>query len=275
MTTTVTDRSLNLKPVAGLIGAEVLGWDLRLPLSEREADAIRLAVAENGVIFFREQDLSVDEHVRVARALGELRDKTIAREKAGPDAVGVISTENKIAYAAALWHSDSTNEVNPPSYCVLHMELMPDVGGDTMWSSQAAAYDGLSPRVKTLIDGLTATHAYGTRHYQLNPGLVSVQTDHPLVCVNPLTKRKALFVNRAFTQSINGLSDIESTAILDLLFEHSVRPEYTCRWRWSPKDIAIWNNPYVQHFAIHDYGQAARKIHRVEIAGEPMVAATS
>jgi taurine dioxygenase len=251
----------------------VVGFDLTRPLGEGDGRAIREAVANYGVIFFRGQDVDVQQHVAVAEALGPLRDKTLAYEKAGRPQVGVISTENALAYEAAQWHTDSTSEERPPSFCVLSMQVPAATGGDTMWASQTAAYEALSLPIKELLDGKTARHGYGARHLQFNPGLDLSTADHPVICEQPVTGRKALFVNQVFTQRINELNVPESEHVLGMLFEHAVRPEFTCRWRWLKGDIAIWNNPFVQHYAIHDYGTSLRKIHRVEVEGVPMVPA--
>ncbi|GAA1859231.1 taurine dioxygenase [Pseudonocardia ailaonensis] len=266
--------TLNCRPIAGHIGAVVEDFDLTQPLGPDTGQAIREAVATHGVIFFREQNLDVEQHVAVAEALGPLRDKTLAAEKAaGRAQVGVISTGNGLAYEAATWHTDSTSEELPPSFCVLHMQQPAAVGGDTMWASQAAAYEALSPSIKDLLDGKTAHHGYSAKHLVFNPHLSLTGIDHPVVVEQPITGRKALFVNKVFTQQINGLSFVESDNLLRLLFEHSVQPQFTCRWSWTKNDVAIWNNPYVQHFAIHDYGTSSRKIHRVEVEGTPMVMA--
>ena len=215
------------------------------------------------------QDIGPAEHVALANALGEIKlppdyfPETL-REMGFPE-IGVISTENQLAYLTDLWHTDVTWLPNPPRYSILHMKQPPPAGGDTLWSSQYAAYEWLSEPMQQFLEHLTACH-------QL-PGDPDRASNHPVVCRNPASGRKALFVNSVFTTRINGLTDGESAALLSYLNAHTVRPEFICRWRWTEGDVAIWDNHYVQHYAVADYRPHARRIHRIEVVGEPPIAA--
>ncbi len=208
---------------------------------------------------------------RWPRALGEIKlppdyfPETL-RDRGYPE-IGVISTENQLAYLTDRWHTDVTWLANPPRYSILHMQQPPPAGGDTLWASQYAAYDWLSEPMKRFVETLTVRH-------QL-PDAPDFATDHPVVCQNPISGRKALFVNRVFSTRINELSEGESEALLAYLCAHGTRPDFICRWRWTEGDVAIWDNHYVQHYAVADYRPHARKIHRIEVVGEPPVAATS
>jgi taurine dioxygenase len=252
-----------------MLGAEVLGVDLREPMNAEFVSALRAVLTEYSVVVFPRQDVGPTEHVALARSLGDIKfppdyfPETL-RDRGFPE-VSVISTENQLSYLTDQWHADVTWMPNPPRYSILHMQQIPPVGGDTMWSSQYAAYDHLSDPMKRFLEPFTVRH-------QL-PGSMEHFSDHPLICTNPLSGRKALFVNKVFSSRINELSQGESDALLAFLVTYSVQPEFVCRWRWTEGDVAIWDNHYVQHYAIADYRPHARKIHRIEIVGEPLVAA--
>ncbi len=262
---------LSARPIAGLLGAELPEIDLSEPLTAEVVAQIKATLTEYGVVVFPRQDIGPAEHVALARALGEIKfppdyfPETL-RDSGFPE-VSVISTQNELAYLTDRWHADVTWMPNPPRYSILHMQQLPPAGGDTMWSSQYAAYDWLSEPMKQFLEPLTVRH-------QL-PGSPDHASDHPVVCRNPVSGRKALFINKVFSMRINELSEAESDAVLAFLVSHSVQPEFVCRWRWTDGDVAIWDNHYVQHYAIADYRPHPRKIHRIEIVGEPPVAASS
>ena len=257
------------RPVSGLIGAELPDVDLRLPLTDDVMAGVRDALTEHGVVFFPRQGIGPTEHVALANALGEIKlppdyfPETLREQ--GFAEVSVISTENELSYMTDRWHADVTWMPNPPRYSILHMQQLPPAGGDTLWSSQYAAYEWLSEPMKRFLEPLTVRH-------QL-PGFPDRATDHPVVCRNPVSGRKALFVNTVFAVRINELAEGESEALLSYLTAHTVRPEFICRWRWTVGDVAIWDNHYVQHYAVADYRPHARKIHRIEVVGAPPVAA--
>ena len=221
-----------------------------------------------GVVFFRGQHLTVEGHAALALALGQPKlppDYIPTLGDDGHPEICVLSTENQLAYASSLWHSDVTWSPRPPKYSILHMQISPAIGGDTMWSSQHVAFETLSAPMQAFLEPLTARH-----QHPIDP---TIGADHPLVCRHPVTDRKALFCNRTFTRSINELESGESDAVLAMLYAHAARPEFSCRWRWTDGDIAIWDNHFVQHYALGDFGSAARKIHRIEIEGAPPVPA--
>jgi len=253
-----------LRPIAGAIGVEVREVSLSRCLSESEVDGLRRLVAESGVVFLTGQQFDSDGHLTLARQLGTVKPppEYLPKVNGYPD-ISVLSTENGFAMMADRWHADVTWAEAPPKYSILHMQEVPSVGGDTMWASQTAAYDRLSDRMKVLLTGLTAVH-----EISIGPR----RSVHPVITRHPVTGRKALFVNPTFTTGIEELPPSESEAVLRFLFEHCVQPEVCCRWRWTAGDIAIWDNQFVQHYAINDYTEA-RKIHRVEIEGERPVPA--
>jgi taurine dioxygenase len=260
---TMGTDSMDVRPVGGLIGAEIRGVDLRRELDDAMVAEIKDVLHRHGVVFFTGQDIEPEHHRALAARLGPVRMPHAALNPLeGYPEISVISTENGQAYLADHWHTDVSWTQAPPRYSVLHMQTVPPAGGDTAWSSQHLAYEALSPTMQAMLDGLTA-------HHRIHPTRPEQCADHPVVITHPATGRKALFVNDLFTVKINELTDSESAAVLGVIQANAVRPEFICRWRWTRGDIAIWDNHFVQHYAICDYGAAPRKIHRVEAAPEP------
>jgi taurine dioxygenase len=254
----------DVEPLSGALGARV-DVDLARDLGNLDVDALEDAIAKHGVVTFTDQRLDTDGHVALARLLGEAKlppPYIPSLAHLGYPEVSEISTENGLASLTDRWHTDVSWEAGPPKYSVVHMQVVPTVGGDTLWSSQHRAFETLSPAMQGFLAGLTARHS----NLAGDPGTGS---DHPVVCRHPRTGRKALFCNSVFTTSINGVTTDESDALLGMLFAHATRPDFTCRWRWAAGDVAIWDNHFVQHYALSDYGGAARKLHRIEIVGEP------
>ena len=260
--------TLTFMPVAGNVGAVAVEPPPLGAFLPDEIGQIKQALAEHGVVFIRSGTLDVSAHFAFASQFG-----TVSRPSAliasladeGYPDVGVISTDNGLAYSSDRWHSDVTWSDEPSSYSILHMQVTPPAGGDTMWSSQLAAFDALSEPTKRYLSGLTGHHN--------PPGRPEIAADHPVVCVHPLSGKPSLFVNGLFTTRINELSEGESEAVLAFLARHSTQPEFTCRWTWQPGDVAIWDNHFVQHYALGDYHPAARRIHRIEICGSPPIPA--
>ncbi|MGE0880942.1 MAG: TauD/TfdA dioxygenase family protein [Acidimicrobiia bacterium] len=250
------------------VGAELLEPPPLGSFSAEQIEALKAALADFGVIFFRNDTLEPVAHMAFAGQFGPVRAPSVLIEtlaSAGFPDIGVISTENKLAYGSDKWHSDVTWMPEPSQYSILHMQVSPDLGGDTMWSAQFAAYETLSDPMKRYLNGRTALH---------KPSAASdLEAHHPMVVRHPRNGRLALFANNLFTRSIDGVDEDESTAILSYLKMHAIRPEFICRWTWSNGDIAVWDNHYVQHYALGDYHPAPRKIHRVEILGHAPVGA--
>ncbi|WP_157910612.1 TauD/TfdA family dioxygenase [Pseudofrankia sp. BMG5.36] len=254
-------------PLAGRVGVAVRGLDLRAA-DDTAVEGLQSLLADHGVVVIPDQHVTPTDHIRIGEALGRIKQPPDYIETLpGFDQLAVISTENGLGYATDRWHSDVTWAAAPPKYSILHMEQPPPSGGDTMWSSQFEAFDWLSPSLQSLLIGLTAEHALPT-------GDAKFSSRHPVVISHPRTGRKALFVNSIFTKRIIELREDESDGLLAYLFAHSTRPELVCRWTWSKGDLAIWDNQFVQHYAVGDYHPAPRKIHRIEIEGEPPVPAT-
>ncbi|MFB8775955.1 TauD/TfdA dioxygenase family protein [Streptomyces broussonetiae] len=287
---------VEVRPVAGHIGAEVTGLDLAAGLDDAQVAAVRAAVLRWKVVFFRGQNLDHAAHVRFARRFGEpvvLR----RRGSASPaDVPEVETTADRLELGGRFgmeheewlrrrrhtllrgWHCDHGARVDPPAATILRAETVPPYGGDTTWSNLAAAYAGLSAPVRDFVAGLRAEHRLGVG-YQPRPGddayvrhLLDHQiaTLHPLVRVHPETGERVLFVNGYYVEQIDGLSRPESQAVLDMLLEQAVRPEYTVRFRWEAGSVAFWDNRATIHLAPSDNAHLGlpRVMHRVMLAGE-------
>ena len=270
---------LDIKPLAGALGAEIGGMDLSKDLDEQDLLRLRKLLNEYEVIFFREQDIDPARQKALALTFGPLQTHpAYATVEGFPEITILESTADKPTKIEA-WHSDMTFRQHPPLGTVLKSVIVPDKGGDTLWSSMTTAYDALSQPMKTLLDGLTAVHdfSHGFKESLAEPGgrerLASAVADnppvrHPVIRVHPETGRKVIFVNTLFTTHIEGLSKSESTAILEFLYQHIQCDEFTCRFHWAPHSIAIWDNRSTQHKPINDYFPAHRRMERITIDGD-------
>lgn len=263
---------ISLHPLTPHMGAEVRGIDLTRPWGERQAQALRDALARWQVIFFRDQPIDHARHVALAQVFGEIHiaPATRAWQVDGFPEVTRMHADGDSTYVAGEdWHSDMTCDPEPPLGSVLYLHTIPPTGGDTAFSNMYAAYDALSERMKAYLDDLTASHDAARVFGRIAPpGTVFNVSRHPVIRTHPVTGRKALFVNKQFTAAIDGVAKDEGAAVLDFLTRHAQRPEFQCRFRWSPHAIAIWDNRCVQHSAIWDYFPETRSGFRVTIRGD-------
>ncbi len=268
------DQLIETRPLAPAIGAEIVGVDLREEQSDAVIAAIRQALLDHRVIFFRDQPLTAPQHIAFARRFGALEvhpatpkdqpDQEILRIAHGPKSRGV---EN-------FWHSDVTWRAEPSLGSILRAIEVPAVGGDTLFASMDAAYDALSPAMQQWVCTLTAVHdisrVFATRLGTDRDELLArfPLQEHPVVRTHPETGRRTLYVNTAFTSHIKGLSRKESDWLLNHLYAQATLPEHQCRFRWAPHSIAFWDNRASQHYAASDYFPAVRVMERVTIAGD-------
>jgi taurine dioxygenase len=258
------------------IGAEITGLDLTKPLSNHQATELEAALVEHQVLFFRDQPLDLDSHQALGRHFGALHVHPNVPGPSGYPAVLPIHTDaTSRRIAGEAWHSDVSCDEQPPLGSILHLHIVPPTGGDTLFASMFAAYDALSPRMKTYLDGLTATHAgehvyrsHNERDAVPETGRAYPRAVHPVIRTHPVSKRRALFVNATFTTRINELPADESRAILSYLYEHATRPEFQVRFRWRPNSVAFWDNRSTQHMALWDYFPETRSGFRVTIKGD-------
>ena len=241
------------------IGAEVRGLRLAQPLSQAVREAIRAALVEHGVLIFPEQRLSEEEHLAFASAFGTPEVHPTREDAEGRPEIFVIDTDDG-APAAEWWHTDMTALPAPPMGSILHMQITPDEGGDTQWSSQTAAYAALPRDIQAQLEGLRAEHQAWWD--------ADTRSAHPVVRVHPESGRKSLFVNGIFTKRVLGIPEKEGEELLAFLYEHSVQDRFTVRRRWARGDVAFWDNRCTQHRVFNDFGEARRRIHRVTLLGE-------
>jgi taurine dioxygenase len=269
---------LAIRPLTETIGAEVSGLDLRTPLGAKELDRVRELLLEYHVLFFRDQPLTPDEQVALARRFGSIDVHAFGRHLPDLPEVGLLDQVEPERDGANRWHTDSTFMERPPLLAVLQAVKLPRVGSDTCWASMVAAYDRLAPSLQRMLDGLTATHDVTGPLLRAIEGGHSIGNlddvraawptlSHPVVCRHPETGRKMLYVNSNFTTRINELTEPESEALLGFLFEWVKTPELQVRFRWSEGAVAIWDNRCTQHYAVADYHER-RIMHRVTVAGD-------
>ncbi len=273
---------LTVEPLGGNCGAELFGVDISQDLSDETIGDIRGALNQHGVIFFRDQTLDRAQHKRFARRFGELFVQPNYRGTGEDDEVLEIRrapTDKRIV--GENWHADTTMTAEPPMGAILYGIDVPPYGGDTLFSSLASAYDALSDGMKSLLSGLNAIHsdyriagprvnmnATRTTKMRQDDAWQPTMNIHPVIRTHPETKRKALFVNRSHVDQFEGMTIAESKPILEFLFQHTERPEFTCRFRWRNGSVAFWDNRAVHHMAIHDAGPFYRHVRRVQIAGD-------
>ena len=248
---------LSIDPIAGSIGATVTGLHLR-SLDDATFDTIHDAWLENLVLFFPDQHLDPTEQRDFARRFGDLEVHPLTEKLEGTPEVTLLHSDR--GGRADVWHTDVTFNEQPPIAAVLQQISGPEAGGDTMWANQYAAFAAMSPALQEFLRGLTAVHT-GWPHG--HPGM---KAERPIVLRHPETGRETLAVNRLFTTRIPQLEQSESDAVLAHLFNWGDRPEFTCRWTWSPGDVVIWDNRCTRHYAIGDY-DTERVMHRVTVLG--------
>ena len=270
--------TLDVRPVAGALGAEVRGVALAHPLDGDVVRAIRDAWLEHLVLFFPDQHLTPEAQRTFAAQFGELTSAHPV-EAALADDPEVLPVDSVGGGRTDFWHSDVTFVARPPMASILSAVTLPPAGGDTMWTNMRLAYDTLAEPLRRLCDGLTAFHfvpefasavARGEgKVWEGERVETMVPVEHPVVRQHPETGRHALFVSPGFTTAIQGFPARQSADLLRLLFRHSTQPELTCRYRWEPGSVAFWDNRATMHYGVHDYGSARRVMHRVTLQGDP------
>ena len=272
--------SIEVRPLAGAIGAEISGVDLSAPLGEETIAAIRRAWLDHLVVFFREQDLPPARFLAFARRLGEPIEYPFVKGIEGfPEITPVVKLEHEKVNFGGLWHSDTTYLEIPPMGTMLIAREVPEYGGDTLFANMYLAYETLSPGMRRLLDGLVAVNSSTkadttkTREDRMRDGAnpaarAEYEALHPVVRTHPETRRKALYVNGGHTVRFKDMTEEESAPLLRFLFAHQSRPEFTCRFRWEKGSLAFWDNRCAQHNPINDYHGFRRVMHRVTLAGD-------
>jgi taurine dioxygenase len=262
---------VTVKRLTGSIGAEVNRVILNESLDDTTFAAIHQAFLDHNVLVFRGQFLEPSTQKAFANRWGNPFNAPYLKELEIPNHPEVMAQENRgkvNAYTTEIWHSDQSFMPAPPAHSILSAQVLPEAGGDSMFANQYIAYETLSDGMKRVLRELRAWHGgakLATRHGSTNS--VPAQSQ-PVGRTHPQTGRKALFVNPLYSYCIDGWTEAESRGLLDFLFEQGCRPEFTYRHRWAPGDVIVWDNRCTLHYAVHDYGEAARVMHRVTVAGD-------
>ncbi len=273
-------NTIEVRPIAGALGAEIAGVDLAHDLSDETVAEIRRAWLDRLVIFFRDQRLPPADYVRVARRFGGVVEYPFIKGLEGfPEITPVIKLEHEKTNFGGLWHSDTSYLEEPPMATMLLARELPPYGGDTLFANTYLAYEALSDGMKRLLDGLIAINssvkadASRTREDRMKQSVKpdakkEYVAEHPVVRTHPETSRKALYINGGHTVRFRDMTEAESAPILNFLFQHIVRPEFTCRFRWEVGSLALWDNRCTQHNPINDYHGFRRVMHRITLAGD-------
>lgn len=271
---------MKTRKIAGALGAEITGIDLRSKPDASAAAEVRQALLDHQVIFLRDQDLTPQQFLDFARAMGTPIEYPFVKGLEGfPQIIEVKKLEHEKSNFGGIWHSDTTYLQEPPMGSMLLSREIPPYGGDTLFANQYLAYESLSDTMKRLLDGLVgiSTSAKAdvsrTREDRIksdgkHDAPQNYEAEHPLVRTHPETGRKALYLNVAHTAGIKGMSDEESASLLSFLFAHQVKPEFTCRFVWSTNAIAFWDNRCAMHNPINDYHGFRRVMHRITLEGD-------
>ena len=282
---------MQVKKIAGALGAEISGLDLSKGVSVTLAADIRQVFLEHQVIFLRHQDLTPAQFLAFAQAMGQPIEYPFVKGIEGfPHIIEVKKLAHEKANFGGIWHSDTTYLDVPPMGSMLLAKVVPPYGGDTLFANQYLAYDTLSDTMKGVLAGLRGISSSAkadvskTREDRIKTdgkgdgkgeGAAAApqqfQALHPIVRTHPETGRKALYVNVAHTAGIDGMTDAESAPILNFLFAHQVKPEFTCRFVWAPHSLAFWDNRCAQHNPVNDYHGHLRLMHRITLQGDTPV----
>lgn len=273
-------KIMMIRRIAGALGAELHGVDLTQTLSGEQQREIRDALLQNQVIFFRDQDLSPQQFMAFAQTLGQPIEYPFVKGLEGfPCVIEVKKLEHEKVNFGGIWHSDTTYLPQPPMGSMLLAKEVPPYGGDTLFANQYLAWEALSDTMQRLLEGLVGISSSAkadvskTREDRIksdgkDTAPQSHLAHHPLVRTHPETGRKALYVNVAHTAGIVGMTDAESAPLLHFLFQHQVKPEFTCRFVWQPHSLAVWDNRCTQHNPVNDYHGFRRVMHRITLAGD-------
>jgi taurine dioxygenase len=272
-------RRIVVAPLAGALGAEIRGVDAGADLADETVAEIRRAWLDHCVVFFRDQALTPERFLAFARRIGEPVEYPFVKGIDGyPEIIEVSKLPGETVNFGGIWHSDTVYLERPPMGTMLVAREIPPYGGDTLYSSMYAAYEALSPGMKRVLEGLRAVNTSAladvskTREDRMRDAGTQDErefvSEHPVVRTHPETGRKALYVNVAHTARFVDMTEDESRPLLRYLFEHSVRPEFTCRFRWRVGSLALWDNRCAMHNPVNDYHGFTRTMHRITLAGD-------
>ena len=272
-----------INPISGSIGAEIHGVNLSTDLSDAVFSEIRQTFIDHGLIFFRNQELTPDDHLRFAKRWGEININRFFAKVEGYEQIAEVKkdSDQEINIGGA-WHTDHSYDQIPAMGSILLARETPKTGGDTLFANMYKAYESLSDGLKRALESMNACHSsrhvfgahtgYAEASNQRigNPELATQDAIHPVIITHPESKRKALYVNPEFTVNFEGWTKEESKPLLKYLTEHSTRPENITRFKWEPGSIAFWDNRCTWHFALNDYPGEKRLMHRITVEGSAL-----
>ncbi len=273
---------VSIKPIAGALGAEISGVDLSRSMNEDLLSEIKSALWEYKVLFFRDQDLTPEQHITFGRQIGPPQsDLFVKSHDKYPELIELLKEADDTGYNfGGSWHSDTSYLEAPSMGVALYARELPPYGGDTTWTNMEMVYQNLSPAMQNMLNGLQAEHvAHGLKQqlkirkgdYAIsfnNADEIRIEVKHPVVRTHPETGNKSLFINPAYTYRFEDMTEEESKPLIDFLCQFAIRPAFTCRFKWEPGSLALWDNRNTMHFAINDYEGHRRLMHRYTIAGE-------
>ncbi|MCG8548323.1 MAG: TauD/TfdA family dioxygenase [Alphaproteobacteria bacterium] len=281
-------QTIDVQPIAGALGADIHGADLSRNLSNQTFDEIHQAFLDHLALFFRNQTLTPAQQVDFARRFGPIGIYPFLDGLPdAPEVIEVLKTESDEFNFGGGWHSDTAYLERPSLGSVLYAHEIPDIGGDTLFANMYMAYEALSEGMRAMLDDMIGVNSGAVsagggraRRMQQRGGMATRNLDkadsfvaeHPVVRKHPETGRKSLYVNSIHTVRFKDMTEAESRPLLEFLNAHAVRPEFTCRFRWTPGALAIWDNRCTQHNALNDYPGKRRRMHRVTVEGERPVA---
>lgn len=270
---------MHVERIGPVFGAELRDVDLVEATVDGTTERIDELLCEHEVLVVRDQRMDADQQLAFGRCFGQLAVSPFSpNDDAAPELIVLDTDASTSAPLTDIWHADETYKPEPPRMTILKSVIAPRLGGDTMYVSMTAAYDGLSDRMRRHIAGLTAHHGFGrfdrlvgndpaARRRIHDVELKVPHPDHPVVAMHPVTGRRVLYVNRHFTERINELPDDEGRAILEFLLQQTARPEHQLRVSWEPGTVVMWDNRSVQHYAPFDYWPQRRRMERVTVTG--------
>jgi taurine dioxygenase len=270
-----------ITPAGGGAGAYVQGVDISKRVPKRQIDKIRAALGEYGVVFLREQAATPEQHIGFAQRFSDINiNRFFASVKDHPQIAEVRKEPEQHNNIGGAWHTDHSYDKEPAMGSILFARETPPSGGDTLFASMFAAYETLSPGLQKCLRGLKARHTsrfafgnvtriaeQGLKGRYNNPDKANQDAVHPVVIRHPISGRRALYVNPAFTIGIQGWTDDESKPFLEMLYKHAARPEHTYRFKWATGSIAFWDNRATWHYAVNDYPGQRRVMHRITLEG--------
>ncbi|MBE8190802.1 MAG: TauD/TfdA family dioxygenase [Alphaproteobacteria bacterium] len=276
-------NEIDIRPMSGAVGAQVCNVDLGADLSNAQFANIRDAFIKHGLLFFRDQDITPEQHIAFAERWGEININRFFQKVDGYEKIAAVVKEpDQAVNIGGDWHTDHSYDDIPAMGSILLARETPAVGGDTLFACMYKAYEGLSDGLKKTLEGVRAVHS--SRHvfgdisqYKdavggrlSNAEAATQDATHPVIITHPESGRKALYINPGFTIHFEGWTPEESFPLMKYLYAHASRPENTTRFQWQPGSIAFWDNRATWHYALNDYHGARREMHRITIEGSPL-----